>query len=82
MKRFEALQRIQVETPRAGSIMDKLSQLSALPNKKLQRKLDYYITPYNTGLIYKRHMNFIEHPTKESPTNSKNSHRNLAGFCI
>ena len=53
IKRFEALQRIQIETPKSNSIMDKLKQLSVLPNKMLQRKLDYYITPYNTGLIYK-----------------------------
>lgn len=36
-----------------ATIMLKLKELSVLPDRKLQKKLDYFITPYNSGLVYK-----------------------------
>lgn len=37
-----------------------LNQFSVHPGDELQEKLDYFITPYNTSLIYKKFMEFDE----------------------
>ncbi|CAI2365930.1 unnamed protein product [Moneuplotes crassus] len=37
-----------------------LNQFSMHPEEGLQEKLDYFITPYNTSLIYKKFMEFDE----------------------
>ncbi|CAI2359424.1 unnamed protein product [Moneuplotes crassus] len=47
-----------------NSVQERLTALNAVSNKKLQEKLDLMITPYNSGLIYKRHMEFLDHPTQ------------------
>ena len=46
---------------------------AVLPNESLQKKLDYYITPYNAGMIYKRHMEFDSDENSSIIHNPKNS---------
>ena len=47
-----------------SKILGKLNDYSIIPNKKLQEKMDFYITPYNTALVHKRHMEFEDKQNK------------------
>lgn len=35
-----------------------MKEFNILPNESLQEKMDYFITPYNTSLMYKKYMEF------------------------
>lgn len=72
------------------SIASRLKKYDILPNPGLQRKLDYYITPYNSGLVYQRHMKFEEQeaetgsPSKfsESGVGSQEKWKSIANFLL
>jgi hypothetical protein len=54
------------------SYTTRMNKFVGLPSPRVQRKIDYYITPYNSGQGYKRSMNFDEdRSTNNSPIKSK-----------
>lgn len=83
-KNFYAFQKVNYIV----SIKSRINRYAELPSKSLQRKLDYYITPYNNGLIYKKHMSFGDEEPIDSPVKSKSQiintfrkKRGLEGYC-
>ena len=47
-----------VNQEQGGNIFNAVKDFTMLPNKHLQDKIDYFITPYNTEISMQKHMEF------------------------
>lgn len=53
-----------------------------LPEQSLQRKIDYYITPYNRGIFLKKHMDFETESERKKKRHRSEEWRMMSDFIL